>query len=64
MASGRPSNASPGAWYAMARVVDQNQAANEAFTSTFQTPPLRLLSYGMFFIYLFFHLFIFPFFHY
>ena len=24
MASGRPSDASPGAWYAMARVVDQN----------------------------------------
>ena len=35
MASGRPSDASPEAWYAMARVVDQNQAANEAFTSTF-----------------------------
>ena len=40
MASGRPSDASPGAWYAMARVVDQNRAANEAFTSTFQTLPL------------------------
>ena len=40
MASGRPSNASPEAWYATARVVDQNRAANEAFTSTFQTPPL------------------------
>ena len=40
MASRRPSDASPEAWYAMARVVDQNQAANEAFTSTFRTPPL------------------------
>ena len=35
MASRRPSNASLEAWYAMARVVDQNRAANEAFTSTF-----------------------------
>ena len=34
MASRRPSDASPGAWYAMAQVVDQIQAANEAFTST------------------------------
>jgi hypothetical protein len=40
MASGRPSDASPDAWYAMARVVDQNRAANEAFTSTYRTPPL------------------------
>ena len=39
MASGRPSDASPEAWYAMAQVVDQNRAANEAFTSTFWTPP-------------------------
>ena len=28
MASGRPSDANPEAWYAMARVVDQNRAAN------------------------------------
>jgi hypothetical protein len=42
MASGRPSDASPDAWYAMARVVDQNRAANEAFTSSsssYRAPP-------------------------
>jgi len=43
MASGRPSDASPDEWYNMARTVDQNRAANEAFTSAHRTPvpPLR-----------------------
>jgi Retrotransposon gag protein/Zinc knuckle len=46
MASGRPSDASPSAWYDMARTVDQNRAANEAFASTHKTsvPAPRLLS--------------------
>ena len=39
MASGRPSDASPDAWYATAQVVDQNRATNEAFTSTYQASP-------------------------
>ena len=39
MASGRPSDASPNAWYTMARVVDQNRAANKAFTATYRTVP-------------------------
>ena len=38
MSSGRPSDASPEDWYLMARTVDQNRAANEAFTSTYRTP--------------------------
>ena len=33
MSSRRPSDANPDEWYNMARTVDQNQAANEAFTS-------------------------------
>ena len=33
MSSGRPSYANLDKWYSMARTVDQNQAANEAFTS-------------------------------
>jgi Retrotransposon gag protein/Zinc knuckle len=37
MASGRPSDASPQAWYKMARIVDQNRAANEAFSSAQRT---------------------------
>ena len=31
MAYGRPSDASPKDWYEAAKMVDQNQAANEAF---------------------------------
>jgi hypothetical protein len=40
MASGRPSNASPEQWYNlnMARTIDQNRAANEAFSSTYRSP--------------------------
>jgi hypothetical protein len=38
MASGRPSDASPEQWYNMARTVDQNRAANEAFSSTYRSP--------------------------
>jgi Retrotransposon gag protein len=37
MAAGRPSDASPHAWYKMARTVDQNRAANEAFFSAQRT---------------------------
>ena len=45
MSSGRPSDANPDEWYNMARTVDQNRAANEAFTSTHRTavPAPRLL---------------------
>jgi hypothetical protein len=38
MASGRPSDASPEQWYNMARTVDQNRAANEAFSSMYRSP--------------------------
>jgi hypothetical protein len=38
MASGRPSDASPEQWYSMARTIDQNRAANEAFSSTYRSP--------------------------
>ena len=38
MASGRPSNAIPSEWYSMARTVDQNHAANEAFSSMHRPP--------------------------
>jgi Retrotransposon gag protein len=34
MAAGRPSDAKPEQWYQMARTVDQNRAANEAFSSS------------------------------
>jgi hypothetical protein len=34
MGVGRPSDTCPQSWYAMARIVDQNRAANEAFMST------------------------------
>jgi Retrotransposon gag protein/Zinc knuckle len=37
MAAGRPSDASPHAWYKMARTVDQNRAANEAFSTAQRT---------------------------
>ena len=36
MSSGRPSDTNPDEWYSMARTVDQNRAANEAFTATHQ----------------------------
>jgi hypothetical protein len=39
MASGRPSDNNPDAWYAMARTVDQNRAANEAFASAYRAVP-------------------------
>jgi hypothetical protein len=38
MASGRPSDAQPEEWYSMARTVDQNRAANEAFSSAYRAP--------------------------
>lgn len=34
MAEGRPSDGNPTQWYNMARTVDQNRAANEAFSSS------------------------------
>jgi hypothetical protein len=34
MGVGRPSDTCPQSWYAMARIVDQNRAANEAFMSS------------------------------
>lgn len=37
MATGRPSDANPTGWYDMARRVDQNRAANEAFMSAHRT---------------------------
>ena len=40
MASGRPSDAIPSEWYSMAQTVDQNCAANEAFSSMHQHPAL------------------------
>jgi hypothetical protein len=36
MASGRPSDVIPSEWYSTARTVDQNRAANEAFTSAYR----------------------------
>ena len=44
MAHGRPSDNVPKEWYDMARTVDQNRAANEAFSSSHRTPvqPPRL----------------------
>jgi Retrotransposon gag protein/Zinc knuckle len=43
MAAGRPSDESPKQWYDMARTVDQNRAANEAFSSSYctSTQPVR-----------------------
>ena len=38
MAAGRPSDNAPKEWYDMARTVDQNRAANEAFSSSHRTP--------------------------
>ena len=38
MAAGRPSDGNPAQWYNMARTVDQNRAANEAFSSSFRSP--------------------------
>ena len=40
MPSGRPSNMVPMDWYTAARTIDQNQATNEAFRSSYQ---LRVL---------------------
>ena len=41
MASRRPSGTSMDAWYAAAQVIDQNRAANKAFTSTYQASTTR-----------------------
>ena len=43
MAAGRPSDGNPEQWYNMARMVDQNRATNEAFSSSYHSPaqPLR-----------------------
>ena len=38
MSAGRPSDGKPEEWYDMARTVDQNRAANEAFTSSYRPP--------------------------
>jgi hypothetical protein len=38
MASGRPSDDKPEQWYSMARTIDQNRAANEAFQSSYRSP--------------------------
>ena len=38
MAAGRPSDRNPTQWYNMARMVDENRAANEAFASSHQCP--------------------------
>ena len=38
MASGRPSDDKPEQWYKVARTVDQNRSANEAFSSSHRTP--------------------------
>ena len=46
MSSGRPSDANPDEWYNMARTVDQNRAANEAFTSTHRTTVLAPRPFG------------------
>ena len=38
MTSGRPSDMVPTQWYSAARTIDQNQATNEAFRSSYRTP--------------------------
>jgi hypothetical protein len=38
MVTGRPSDTNPEGWYGMARTVDQNRAANEAFGFSHRTP--------------------------
>ena len=49
MASGRPSDTNPEEWYSMARVVDQNQATNEAFQSAYRgsTPLSHATAFSM-----------------
>jgi hypothetical protein len=42
MAFRRPSDASPEQWYSMAKTIDQNRAANEAFSSMYRSPVLSL----------------------
>jgi hypothetical protein len=39
MASGRPSDIAPTAWYKAAKNIDQNRASNEAFCSGYYNPP-------------------------
>jgi Retrotransposon gag protein len=39
MASGRPSDIAPTAWYEAAKDIDQDRASNEAFCSAYHTPP-------------------------
>jgi hypothetical protein len=44
----RPSDADPDSWYAMARLVDENRAANEVFVSSSRPPaPAPIRSSGM-----------------
>lgn len=38
MAYGHPLDTSPTQWYDVARIIDQNQAANEAFRSAYKVP--------------------------
>jgi len=42
MPSGCPSNMVPMDWYTAARTIDQNQATNEGFQSSYQTPSVAL----------------------
>ena len=46
MSSGRPSDANLDEWYSMAKTVDQNQAENEAFTSTHWSAVLASRPFG------------------
>jgi len=48
MASGRPSDIFPTAWYEAARNIDQNRASNEAFQSSFRSSaPARPVTSGI-----------------
>ena len=38
MANGRPSDTVPSEWYSAARTIDENQATNDAFKSSYRTP--------------------------
>ena len=38
MATGRPSDMNPEGWYSLAVQLDQNQATNEAFQASYQSP--------------------------
>jgi len=44
MASGRPSDTDPEAWFRLAVVMDQNRAADEAFQASYRQPPGPVIS--------------------